>query len=408
MERFVKPVSDGGAPYTNKDIYGILQENNLISYRSILDEMNDVSGSANLNNGIILTGCKFNSISGNNVDFDFTNSLIYLNGDFLEPVPFLATQSNHTIQSIKFYLKSVELPPEERIFKVTDKPTEIVQSKYFDVDVNKPSVPHIEIEISTTTPPINLSTRYLNRIYRYYTAQEDQIFMTYDTKNFSGVSRFAMGVGFGDMHGFALCDGRTGRKNLSGRFLIGFDKNTSTIPKDLKTVSPSSLYKNYGALGNLGGEINVTLRQENLPRHNHGGDTSTPSNKLYHRHEMSSGTFPAQSFMNGNFGRVKKFDSEQNFGYFAKYMTKTGDSTSEVGGVGIGGNLYLPEVSGGFGPPYWNILRTNDNGTPRVGDVTTDLDDHTHDIPLELGGGQPHNNLPPYVAIAYYQKIKIL
>jgi hypothetical protein len=416
MERFVKPVSDGGAPYTNKDIYGILQENNLISYRSILDEMNDVSGSTNPNNGIILTGCKLNSISDNNVNFDFTNSLIYLNGDFLEPVPFLATQSNYLVPNSTFYLMSVELPPEERIFKVTDKETDIVQSKYFDVVVDKPPNSHIEIVIYDRggfSDPFNLSTRYLSRIYRYYTAQEDQIFMTYNTRNFNGfsgvsINAFGKGVGVGDMYGFALCDGGGSglgmRKDLSGKFLIGFDKDTDVSPADLNNSASSSLLKNYGKLGNLGGTSSVKLVEDNLPGHNHGDDTGSPSNKLYHRHEMSSGIFGPGGTVLNSFGRVKKFDSQQNFGYFSRYMTKTGFSGPGV--LNLAGKLYLPQLSSP-GSKYWNIFRKDSNGNTIAGDETNQLDDHIHDIPLELGGGQPHNNLPPCVNIAYYQKIPI-
>jgi len=392
MERFVKPVSDGGVPYLNTDIYGILQQNNLISYKSILDQIND---STDLNNGIILTGVKDVTTYPEDeltqdIRFDFTNSLIYLDGDFLEPVPFLATQSNYETGS-KFYLVVLS-QKEKRLFKVTDNLTDIVETKYFDYSINKPGGPHIEIEIdSTRLPQINLCTRYLNRIYRYYTSQKDQIFMTYDRKN------FIAGKGVGDMYGFALCNGLNGTKNLSGKFLIGFEKNSNVSPENFSGLSSTGLIKNYGKLGNLGGSINVTLAESNLPIHNHGGDTGTPDNNLHHNHEIPTGTF--NQFTSGGpgvlFTRVSKFEINtiSYFGPQQKYRTSgEGDVYQTPPQID---DLYEPKTDSSW---LWSTYY-NDR------DPTYELDNHTHKIDTDIGGGQPHNNLPPYVAIAYYQKI---
>lgn len=391
MERFVKPVSDGGVPYLNKDIYGILQQNNLISYKSILDEMND---STDPNNGIILTGVKdvttyLEDEITQDIRFDFTNSLIYLDGDFLEPVPFLATQSNYETGS-KFYL-TVFSEKEQRLFKVTDELTDIVETKYFDYSISKPGGPYIEIEIdSTRLPQINLCTRYLSRIYRYYTSQKDQIFMTYDIKNFIG------GKGVGDMHGFALCDGRNRTKNLSGEFLIGFDKNSNVSPENFSGLSSTGLIKNYGKLGNLGGSINVTLAESNLPTHNHGGDTDVPNNNLYHNHEIPTGTFNEYAVGGTGilFARVSKFENSTlvYFGPQKKYRTSGEGDVYQTPQID---DLYEPISESSWS---WDTYYSGRN-------PTSELDNHTHKIDTDIGGGQPHNNLPPYVVISYYQKI---
>jgi microcystin-dependent protein len=392
MERFVKPVSNGGVPYLNTDIFYILQQNNLISYKSILDEMNDAIDN---NSGIILTGCKFNSIPSTGVvDFDFRNSLIYLGGDFLEPIPSLATQSNYIIQSNKFYLKSYS-EVEKRLFKVTDDLTSIVETKYFEVAVNRPTGPYIEIEINPTTS-VNLSSRYLNRVHRHYISQPGQIFMTYDTTNFSG-----SGLGIGDLSGFALCDGRNGTVNLVGQFLIGFDKNSNTTPVDLSSVTLTGLSSNYGKLKNKGGFNNVTLEEVNLPPHNHATQ-SGQSTSVYHNHEITTGSLNFNLVPDSQkkvVGKAKKFITtpQNNTAYYKQIST---------GFLFIGNTLYEP-LRDNTTQTNWNLVtgKLTPTTTPTRAQVGVNLEQHTHTVPVESDSGQPHNNLPPYVSIAYYQKI---
>ena len=61
------------------------------------------------------------------------------------------------------------------------------------------------------------------------------------------------GNGFGDYLGWYLCDGKNGRPNLKGRFLVGYDENKNE----------------YNKIGKTGGLDNVRLKIEEMPEHNH-------------------------------------------------------------------------------------------------------------------------------------------
>ncbi len=68
--------------------------------------------------------------------------------------------------------------------------------------------------------------------------------------------------------GWALCDGTNNTPNLSGRFIVGLDKNNN----------------DYNKIGNTGGLKQVTLTTEQLPSHKHSGNTASSGN---HNHNIS-------------------------------------------------------------------------------------------------------------------------
>lgn len=304
MQRLVKPVSDGGVPYNNFDLYKFLQENHLISYSSFLDGMNDEPSS-----GIILYGCTFVTSSAQDCVFDFTNSMVYLQGDFRQASPLIASQS-FGISSLKFYLvPDTDTPNEQRVFKVTDLETDIATYNYFNYSISKPTdTEYIEIEIKNG---LNITSRHLSRIMRYYNAEEKQIFMTRNKNFFDLVT----GLGFGEMKGFQLCNGQNSSQNLSGKYLIGYNPppaspltigwNTSTYPNTFTNSSQNpavqlkqvTITENYNYLKNTGGNDKVFLFADHLPPHSHGDMTGLPSNDLSHSHEI---TVSRDIFLNGS------------------------------------------------------------------------------------------------------------
>ncbi len=68
--------------------------------------------------------------------------------------------------------------------------------------------------------------------------------------------------------GWGLCDGTNNTPNLSGKFIVGLDKNK----------------KDYNKIGNTGGAETVKLTTEELPSHNHSGTTNDSGN---HRHSFT-------------------------------------------------------------------------------------------------------------------------
>jgi microcystin-dependent protein len=89
--------------------------------------------------------------------------------------------------------------------------------------------------------------------------------------------------------GWALCDGATVgtfvTPDLRGRFIVGYDKNSSNSPT---VASPDGTTTNYGAVKNTGGETGHILSKLELPKHTHvignGTDGSSMSDPGDHIH----------------------------------------------------------------------------------------------------------------------------
>lgn len=148
--------------------------------------------------------------------------------------------------------------------------------------------------------------------------------------------------------------GGTWAQIAQGRTLIG----VGTLGTDTYTA------------GNLGGAARVTLSTAEMPRHSHGGQTSTES--VDHTHGGSTST-------DGN------------------HLHEVGRGSPGVNYAGSGGNPYF----GAVGPsPY----QTGDGGahahTFTTGGASAN---HTHGINGE-GGGGAHENRMPYLAVYFWQR----
>ncbi len=145
------------------------------------------------------------------------------------------------------------------------------------------------------------------------------------------ISKRLVHVGFiqdfyGDLEkipvGWFLCDGTNGTPDLRGMFIVGYDPENA----DYKTI------------GNTGGAKEVTLTTDQMPKHKHGGSTSTDGE---HAHSYTAVTYGG----NNNFNR------------------------------------------GSNGQDY--------NGT------TSRAGNHSHTFETnEVGGNQAHENRPPFYVLA--------
>lgn len=133
--------------------------------------------------------------------------------------------------------------------------------------------------------------------------------------------------------GWALCDGGNGTPDLRGRFVVSYDGRDG----------------DYNAIGKTGGEKHVTLNVEQMPRHKHGGYTSTDGN-----HNHYGLTFEGSNRDNGDPGR----------------LMETGPTESN--GMQHQSNAYT-----GFAGNHNHSFETND-----------------------VGGNQAHENRPPYYVLA--------
>lgn len=134
---------------------------------------------------------------------------------------------------------------------------------------------------------------------------------------------------------------------------------TITNTPDLREKFIVGAGTNY-AIGSTGGANSVQLQITQMPSHDHGGLTGTQS--ANHRHTMPGDD--QVSFGTGVAGWAGQ--SAGNFGY---------DATSKK--------------DGGNGTMWW------------TGYVDAD---HKHGIGLQ-GGGQAHENRPPYYALAFIMRV---
>ena len=122
--------------------------------------------------------------------------------------------------------------------------------------------------------------------------------------------------------GYYLCDGTNGTLDLRGMFIVGYDPANAE----------------YNAIGNKGGEKEVTLTVNQMPKHKHNGTTSTDG---AHSHEYS--------------------------------------------GVRDQGNQYFGR--GSYAQPYQA--------------TTSNTGSHSHSFETnEVGGNVPHENRPPFFVLA--------
>jgi hypothetical protein len=311
MKKLISNIPDGGAPYFNTEISDILQDNQLKSYKAILDAIND-KGPNDENNGIILKGVILMTQSAHDKELkdvdilvDMTDSLIYLNGEFLEYDPngpnFLSfnydsstTVPGRSFQSfleddglsldagislsqgrrgLYFYLYALPPTYEERRNKVQDFPIQVLETKYFTVNTIKPqNQPYIRVGSqclnSNTAPRANVEikpnliacSRYLRRLLKYHQSQKGQLYLALNDSLAPGsqYSYFTTGgLGYGDYLGFKLI------QDFGNIFPIGFDGSLSG------TSLVNDVLANYSIVGATGGVESVVLDKSELPGHTH-------------------------------------------------------------------------------------------------------------------------------------------
>ena len=165
--------------------------------------------------------------------------------------------------------------------------------------------------------------------------------------------------------GYLLCDGSAVSRTsypalfavLGETFGSGNGSTTFSLP-DLRARFILGANDSY-TRGETGGEVNHTLTASEMPVHSH-----SCSDGGSHTHTMESGGEHTHS--SGASGTIS---------------VSKGDGTSGTSTVGKGGTA----DTGSAG------LHTHELGT---------ASDHTHSIG-NVGGGNAHNNMPPYIALAY-------
>lgn len=287
MKRFINELTST-TPFINSDFHDILQEQHLIAYRAYLEGLNDVvNQSSGSDRGIIIKGCEITStptFDGLNLKYtynmDFTDSLVYFDGNFYTPkqdlidtpqVPITGTNIGNEYGV--FYIVPLT-NTETRVFKsgltqsfFTDYTFEVVNS------TTAPTTAYIKFSFGGTS-------RRLSRLLRYNSANAGDIYTSYDSIYWTTITPFQIwrdfdnnGKGRNEMQGFQLSYSSSG-PSLGGRFPVGYGPTYATAPQ-----SAGLFGYNYGLPGNIGGTISLTFSSSQLPTHNHSADPVFGSTK---------------------------------------------------------------------------------------------------------------------------------
>jgi microcystin-dependent protein len=153
--------------------------------------------------------------------------------------------------------------------------------------------------------------------------------------------------------GWALCNGSNGTPNLIDRFIVGAGSGYNP--------------------GATGGAATVTLSVDQIPSHSHPG-TAAAGGRHGHKIRMSDydGSFGNTDVGGGRGGIITVRNGESNVA--GRIGDPTGNKFEQLGGADGG------DVDG--------------NGQ------------HTHSVSTEArGGGQAHENRPPYYALAFIMRL---
>ena len=381
MKRLLSPAVNGGLPYVNSDFNDILQAQHIKAYAGHLDSINDrpFSNSGTLDRGIILLGCTPYNATSTSTTFDFTRSLVYIpktveTGDFYEADPSIAT-SAYIVNSNVVYI-AINNTLESRVFRSGVNEFVLVKG-YFTVTTTPPPIPYIEFTNGTTK-------RNYKRVLNYFLGTTNDVMMTGDVSKFDST-----GLGFGDMYGFALCNGANGTYDLTGRFVMGYKSGDPVTPVDATTIWDTASGQtfngtdiiNYGAIGNKGGgrltnsvyHPSKVLVITELPTHDHGGVTTDNVTDLNHTHG------PGQLDNSGN---------PIPFAF-------------ALGPAGVDGS-----ASGSRGLNEANRRYSTSTGLINSAVATNSSLLHKHGV-VAQGNSYAHEIRSPYLVLAYYQKITI-
>lgn len=182
--------------------------------------------------------------------------------------------------------------------------------------------------------------------------------------------------------GWALCNGQNGTPDLRGRFVVGAGGAYS--------------------VGATGGAAQVTLTTAQIPAHGHSGTAASAGS---HSHAASTGSNGSHSHSGStNSAGAHTHGIQHDNGTTASAGTKNVLADPRRGGSESWQNVaQLRTASVGA---HTHSLSINSGGA-HTHSVSVDSDGaHTHSVSVgNTGGGEAHENRPPYYALAYIMKV---
>ena len=163
--------------------------------------------------------------------------------------------------------------------------------------------------------------------------------------------------------GWALCDGTNGTPNLTGKFIVHADADSSGT-------------YNVGATG---GANDVTLTTSEMPTHNHTGTAASAGS---HTHSASTNSAGAHS-------HTTNISFSPDVDYFGNNVSILNNGQNGTNSVGGQSTNFTSSTAGS----HSHTVTVNSDGA------------HTHTLSVDnAGGGGAHENRPPFYALAYIMK----
>lgn len=422
-------------PLVNSDFNDILQEQHKIAYSAYLDGLNDMpyTPTQSSNRGIILSGIeidatltdptKLSVLMNWSVTINKSTALIYFDGEYYSPSDNLLgidPTTNEIIENFSGVSSLMFYPFTQSIRRTSSNEVYRSSNRSFNDGINKSMTIDYRFDIlagnytslnedrlvSTTNlfrgatqglPYVFChaggTSRNLSRLLRYANAVKDDIYISHTPKRYritaptstlvdeflyrdfawtqsqSGgqtLTKTVFELGRNELKGFA------GLTAMAGRFMVGYDRNSSTSPQNA-----GLLQFNYRTPGNIGGTQGVTFSFSQLPTHTHGTLTGKATQNLDHSHPFN--------------GAMPVFVDPVNIVFDEDNDTTT---RREVEGLLNTDNSYTNTQS-----PEQFLTRS----VP-ISDNPPQLKDHYHEI-SSVGQDIPHENRPPYTVVVYYYKI---
>jgi len=385
-----------GIPYVNTDFTNVLQDEHIKAYASILDGINygSTSSTEPRNSGIILSGCKILATPGGVFQMGFTNSVVYLDGEFYENNP---TYTGTTlIGNVTFWIVPGPTVSELRTLRTDLTTTSTAsQTRYFNYVTTFPTTgPYIKFSSSG-------SSRYYKRILKYFTSRVGDVYVRKSLQYFDQSN----GDGFNDMEGFTILDsnsGITGMPNLSGKFLKGWDQ--------------AYAQQGYKPGDSAGGSHSHRITKNESAQHQHttsrakynGNDTD-----LQHDHYMNVARHRYKFFSENPNNQKTIPINPQNPSDIGDPDTPTGVSPAHHYRDQNTGSIFsiYPKAAYKVQNPTWPDYLDFPVFTGNIGTSNTELRTHKHSISgLAFGDGDvdnpglEHENRPPYFVLVYYTK----
>jgi len=191
--------------------------------------------------------------------------------------------------------------------------------------------------------------------------------------------------------GWTLCDGQNGTPDLRDRFIVGAG--------------------NEYEIGDIGGEKEVTLTEEQIPNHRHGSGTLSASSADSHSH--SSGTLSASSAGSHSHSSGTLSTNSTGSHTHTYYMRPTSSfvkvSSGDDANVRPNSNTSTDTSSAGsHSHSISGSTSSSGSHSHSISGSTSSSGSHSHSISgytSYTGSGRAHENRPPYFALAFIMKL---